>query len=93
MWPILILSIGLALAHDCGENPGMSRSFDWDTDTQTSPVDASEGGDESAEPEVYHWDNIYLERPAPVVIVDPYSRGGNRDMVYIFSFDEDDYEY
>lgn len=27
---------------------------------------------ESSEPEVYHWDNIYLEPVAPEVIINPY---------------------
>lgn len=31
--------------------------------------------EEIAEPEVYHWDNLYLEPAYPEVIVNPYSTG------------------
>lgn len=41
--------------------------------------------EETAEPEVYHWDNLYLEPNYPEVIVDPY--GGVKEEEDEESFD------
>jgi hypothetical protein len=41
--------------------------------------------EESDEPQVYHWDNIYLERAGPEVIINPYIN--EREKIY---WDEDE---
>ena len=84
----LLLFLSLPVFADC-EKPKewWQSAFPDSIETRSTrqaedDIDEEFGGsEESAEPEVYHWDNLYLEPNYPEVIVDPYG-SGNTDVYY-----------
>lgn len=83
-----------ALAVDCGK-PKAWWETAFPSSVESRPtkqaiynIDEEFGQmEESSEPEVYHWDNIYLEPSYPEVIIDPYA--DSRDITYYY--DDEDY--
>jgi hypothetical protein len=82
---IMVLFSMMALA-DCDQpKPWWETAFPGSVETRstkqaTDDVDEEYGArEESAEPEIYHWDNIYLEPSYPEVIVDPYGSQSQED--------------
>jgi hypothetical protein len=83
---ILLLLISVSAAADCDQpKQWWETAFPGSSEKRTTKqvednVDEEFGStEESAEPEEYHWDNIYLEPSYPEVIIDPYKNNSSDD--------------